>query len=56
MKTQLKRADKFRARLVLVAGEHEIETGTVAVRDMATGTQREIAAADLDAEIKQALA
>jgi histidyl-tRNA synthetase len=30
MKTQLKRADRLRARLVLLAGEHEIETGKVA--------------------------
>jgi histidyl-tRNA synthetase len=56
MKTQLKRADKFHARLVLVAGEHEIATRTVALRDMASGTQREVAADDLVAEITRALA
>jgi histidyl-tRNA synthetase len=56
MKTQLKRADKFHARLVLVAGEQELASGKVAVRDMASGTQREVAAGDLAAEIQRALA
>ncbi|MBI5477657.1 MAG: histidine--tRNA ligase [Deltaproteobacteria bacterium] len=56
MKTQLKRADRLHARLVLVAGEQEIAARKVALRDMASGTQREIAADDLDAEIKRSLA
>ncbi len=55
MKTQLKRADKFHARLVLLVGENEIAANKVAVRDMASGTQREIAADDLLAEIKSSL-
>jgi histidyl-tRNA synthetase len=56
MKTQLKRADKLHARLVLVAGEQEIAARQVALRDMAAGTQREIAADDLLVEIERALA
>jgi histidyl-tRNA synthetase len=55
MKTQLKRADKARARVVLVVGENELAGGTVALRDMAAGTQREIAAADLLAAVDEAL-
>jgi histidyl-tRNA synthetase len=56
MKTQLKRADRLHARLVLLAGEQEIAAARVAVRDMASGAQREIAADDLIAEVERALA
>jgi histidyl-tRNA synthetase len=53
MKTQLKRADRLHARLVLLAGEQEIAGAKVAIRDMASGTQREIPEAELLAELKR---
>jgi histidyl-tRNA synthetase len=53
MKAQLKRADRLKARLVLLAGENEITAHKVAIRDMAEGTQREIDEAELLAELKR---
>jgi histidyl-tRNA synthetase len=53
MKAQLKRADRLKARLVLLAGEQEIAGAKVAIRDMASGTQREIPETDLLAELKR---
>jgi histidyl-tRNA synthetase len=51
MKAQLKRADKLRARAVLVIGEDELAKGEVMLRDMAAGEQRSIKQADLAAEL-----
>ncbi|HOX43234.1 MAG TPA: histidine--tRNA ligase [Myxococcota bacterium] len=53
LKAQLKRADKDRARLVLVLGEEEIQAGAVSVKDMAApegaqDKQVRCALADLD--------
>ncbi|HEY3355909.1 MAG TPA: histidine--tRNA ligase [Polyangia bacterium] len=55
MKAQLKRADRSRARLVLLAGENEIATNKISIRDMKEGTQREIAADELLPELKRLL-
>ncbi len=43
MKAQLKAANKAGARLVLIFGEEEAQRGQVVLKDMVTGSQREIA-------------
>ena len=45
MKAQLGAADRAGARYVVVVGRQEMERGAVAVRDMATGEQEEVARA-----------
>jgi histidyl-tRNA synthetase len=55
MKAQLRRADRLRARVVVVVGEQELEKQQVVVRDMKQGEQRTIAEADLVGELKRLL-
>jgi histidyl-tRNA synthetase len=55
LKAQLKRADKLRARLALIVGEKELASGRLALRDLAAGTQEEVAEADLLGRIQQRL-
>jgi histidyl-tRNA synthetase len=50
-KAQLKRADKLRARIALVLGDTELSSGRARLRDMAAGSEREIALDDLAAEL-----
>ncbi len=40
MKAQLKAADRYRAKYVLILGEDELSQGTVTVKEMATGEQK----------------
>jgi histidyl-tRNA synthetase len=47
LKSQLRRADRLRARLVVIAGESELAAGAAQVRDMAAKTQREVPLAEL---------
>jgi histidyl-tRNA synthetase len=47
LKSQLKRADKLRARLALIVGETEVAARRLQVKDLAAGQQHEIAEADL---------
>ena len=47
LKSQLRRADRLRARRVVIVGENELKAGMVQLRDMAEKTQREVAASDL---------
>jgi histidyl-tRNA synthetase len=47
LKSQLKRADKLRARLALIVGETEVATRRLQVKDLAAGQQHEVAEADL---------
>jgi len=47
LKSQLRRADRLRARYVVIVGENEIAAGKVQLRDMTEKTQREVATADL---------
>jgi histidyl-tRNA synthetase len=54
-KRQLRRADSLGARLVVLAGDDELARGTVALKDLRTGQQREVAQPDLAAEISRAL-
>jgi histidyl-tRNA synthetase len=56
MKSQLKRADKLRARAVVIVGDAELARGEVTLRDMDAGAQRAIPAASLDAELATLLA
>ncbi len=45
LKSQMKRADKFRCRLTLILGERELREGKAELRDMIRGTQETV---DLD--------
>jgi histidyl-tRNA synthetase len=42
LKAQMRRADKFGARYVLILGEDELRSGTATLRDMADGRQEEL--------------
>jgi histidyl-tRNA synthetase len=55
LKSQLKRADKLRARLAIIVGGNEVASRRLQVKDLAAGTQLEIAEADLEAKIHQLL-
>jgi histidyl-tRNA synthetase len=55
LKSQLKRADKLRARVALIAGETEVAARRVQVKDLSTGQQQEVADVDLEAKIHQIL-
>ena len=55
MKSQLKRADKLRARAAVIIGGDEVAAGTVTVKDLAKGTQVTVPAADLASKIRQLL-
>jgi histidyl-tRNA synthetase len=52
---QLKRAERVRARVVIVVGELERKNGQVAIRDMASRETRHIPEASLAAELKRLL-
>ena len=47
MKAQMKQANKFQAKKVLIFGEDEVARGNVTVRNMATSEQQEIAINDI---------
>jgi histidyl-tRNA synthetase len=55
LKSQLKRADKLRARMAVVVGSNEVASGRLTVKELATGTQYEVAAADLEMKVRQLL-
>jgi len=55
LKSQLKRADKLRARLAVIVGENEVKSGRLTLKDLANGTQQEVAADELEAKVRQAL-
>ncbi len=52
MKTQLKAASQRRARYACIIGEGERQKGTVSVKDLATGEQREILSEDVVAAVR----
>jgi histidyl-tRNA synthetase len=54
-KSQLKRADKLRARVAVIVGGNEVASGKLTVKDLAHGTQSEIAADDLESKVRQLL-
>ena len=47
MKSQMKQANKFQAKQVLIFGEDELSRNAVTVRNMATSEQQEIAVNDI---------
>lgn len=55
MKAQLKNANRLQARVVVIIGENELETGNVQVRTMSTGEQEEVSISELDAKLYQLL-
>ena len=55
LKAQLKRADALRARLALIVGDNELDTGKLVLRDLAKREQREVTAAEVEARIRQAM-
>src|SRR5579871_1252477 len=55
MKSQMKRADKLRARAAIIIGSNEMASGKLMVKDLAHGTQSEVAVADLESKIRQLL-
>ncbi len=52
LKAQLRRADKLGAQKVLIIGGDELARGVAQLRDMAAGTQDEVALADIENLIK----
>lgn len=55
LKAQFKRADRLRARAVVVVGDDELKEQTLTLRDMKAGAQKQIHAADLVPELKRLL-
>jgi histidyl-tRNA synthetase len=55
MKSQMKRADKLGAGLVVILGGSEVEKGVAVVRDMATKNQEEIKLENLETELSRRL-
>jgi len=51
----LGRASKLRARAAVIIGSNEIASGKLMVKDLASGTQSEVAVADLESKIRQLL-
>jgi histidyl-tRNA synthetase len=54
-KSQMKRADKLRARYALLVGDEELAKSAVKVRNMQGGDERMVAMSDLDGELERAL-
>jgi histidyl-tRNA synthetase len=55
LKGAMKAADRSGARIALVLGDRDLATGTVQVRDMASGDQREVPLAELTDEVEKML-
>lgn len=53
LKAQMKSADRKGASFVLVIGETELESGKVAIKEMATGEQQEVSFAEIAETIKK---
>ena len=51
LKSQMRRADKLKARSVLIVGDDELDKGKVIVRDMASKHQEEIALTNVENEL-----
>ena len=51
LKSQMRRADKLRARSVLIVGDNELDKGKVILRDMAKKQQEEISLANVETEL-----
>ncbi len=55
LKKQLKKADACGARWALILGDQEIQAGIVAVKDLRSGEQVNVAAAELPAHLRRAV-
>ncbi|MEO6881627.1 MAG: histidine--tRNA ligase [Mycobacteriaceae bacterium] len=55
LKGAMKAADRSGARFALVLGERDLETGTVGLKDLGTGDQRDVPLADLVDVVRDAL-
>jgi histidyl-tRNA synthetase len=51
MKSGMRAADRSGARLALVAGDRDIEAGTVGVKDLSTGEQIDVATDSVVTEV-----
>jgi histidyl-tRNA synthetase len=56
LKSQLRRADKLRARFVLILGEDELARQLAPLRDMDASTQEEVALSALSTLLPERLA
>ena len=52
MTRRMKRADRIGARAALLLGEDELGRGAVALRDLHSGDQREVARDELEAALR----
>jgi histidyl-tRNA synthetase len=55
LKSQMRRADKLRARFALILGEDELRRGTAALRNMGDKTQEDVPIGDLPGRMKERL-
>jgi histidyl-tRNA synthetase len=55
LKSQLKRADKLKARLAIIVGENEIKSRRLTVKDLANARQHEVPEDELEMKIRQLL-
>jgi histidyl-tRNA synthetase len=53
LKAQLKRADGLKARLALIVGDNELQSGKLVLRDLGSRQQHEVPEAELEAKIRQ---
>jgi len=53
LKSQMRRADKLKARYVLILGEEEMKKGRAVLRNMADKSQEELPLADLLKMLKE---
>jgi histidyl-tRNA synthetase len=51
MKGQMKQADRSGARWAAIVGEQELASGSVTLKDLRTGDQRDVPLADLEKEV-----
>lgn len=56
LKAQMKKADRLGARVVLIVGEDELQSGRGILRDMSTKVQESIVLAALESTLRQTLA
>jgi histidyl-tRNA synthetase len=56
MKAQMKAADRWAARRVLLRGESELAEGTLTVKDLSTGAQARVPAGQILAHLRETLA
>jgi histidyl-tRNA synthetase len=53
LKAQLKRADALKARLALIVGDNELQSGKLVLRDLSTRQQHDVTEAELEGKIRQ---